>query len=384
MPAYDQGASPPGFYNYLGLTPVDIFGVGINLFPNQYPLTTRLNKLPVGSPSFNFTNDNFRPPSVLLNNAAATGTGTTFVVADATVFDVDDVIKCEGEYMQVTEVNTSTNTLTVARGVCGTTAASHADALPVYLITNARTGAAVNIPQLNRRPTIITQWVQNIQHAYGVGGQILDTTNYLSTPRGPLDNERYHCASECFRDFERALVYGKLQANTSADPTAAASKAKMAGLQQLIVTNYKTGPTNASTYKPSDLIRDTFQASINGGGMLTHLFVSADFLGAFSLWAAPLVRLDAGATVYGTSIDMFAVPFLPNVNVVLDPMLRPGTAIGLNANEVCLRMQRNLYDKPRGSNGDAVQGDMIMRGAIELDNEAHHAFVEGITAFAAP
>jgi hypothetical protein len=46
-------------------------------------------------------------------------------------------------------------------------------------------------------------------------------------------------------------------------------------------------------------------------------------------------------------------------------------------------MKRNLFEKPRGSRGDATEGDFIMEGAIEVDNEAHHAWVEGITAFAA-
>ena len=64
-------------------------------------------------------------------------------------------------------------------------------------------------------------------------------------------------------------------------------------------------------------------------------------------------------------------------------MLRPGTAICLCDPEVRIRLKRPMIDKPRGSRGDAFEGDIIMEGAIELDNEAHHAWVTGVTAFAA-
>lgn len=372
-----QGTTPPGIYNYLGVVPTDVFANAINMFPNQYPLTSRLNKLHTGSPSFNVTNDNFRPKSILLNNAAATGTGTTFIVADASAFDLHDVIQVELEYMLVTGVNLGTNTLTVTRGYAGTTAATHADVLPVYLVTNTRTGAEVNIPALSRKPTLTTQWVQTIQHAYSVGGQTLDTTNYVSAYGGPLQGERYRCASEVFRDFERALVYGKVVPNTG-DTT----MAMMGGLQQLIVTNYTSNPTNKAAYKASDLIRDTTQACFNGSGQPTHLIVSTDFMAAFATWGTPAMRLNAGASTFGVSIDMFAVSFLPTLNIIADPMLKAGTVICLSIQECMLRMQRDMTEIHRGLRGDAVEGDMLMRGAIQLNNEAHHAFVEGITAFA--
>jgi hypothetical protein len=46
-------------------------------------------------------------------------------------------------------------------------------------------------------------------------------------------------------------------------------------------------------------------------------------------------------------------------------------------------MKRNEFWNPRGSRGDAVEGDWIAEGAIEVENEQHHAWLEGITAFSA-
>jgi hypothetical protein len=67
------------------------------------------------------------------------------------------------------------------------------------------------------------------------------------------------------------------------------------------------------------------------------------------------------------------------------PLLGTSTnfaAIALNTNEVRLRIKRALFDKPRGSRGDAVEGDMIMEGAIDVENEGHHSWTSGITGFA--
>ncbi len=37
----------------------------------------------------------------------------------------------------------------------------------------------------------------------------------------------------------------------------------------------------------------------------------------------------------------------------------------------------------RGNRGDMIEGDWIAEGAIEVVNEPHHAWLQGITAFSA-
>ena len=48
-----------------------------------------------------------------------------------------------------------------------------------------------------------------------------------------------------------------------------------------------------------------------------------------------------------------------------------------------MRMKRNEFWNPRGIRGDSFEGDWMAEGAIEIENPAHHAWVEGITAFSA-
>lgn len=367
---------PTTYNDSLPVIKQDIFGIAVNWFVNRTPVLSRFPKLPVGSPSFKITNDGFRPRSGSVNNGAATGTGTTFTVADGSALDVGDVILIESELILVTGI--AGNVLTVVRGYGSTTNASHADLIGYSLITNTRTGAEVDITAMSRIPTPTTQWCQTVQHAYQVGGALEGTTNYVSGLGGPLDRDRMLAMQHCFDDFESACYFG-----TAVGVTSSTTRPMMGGLKSLITTNKTTSPTNASAYKPSDLIRDTVQKCFNNGGNPAYLIVSPDFLTGLAIWGNAAMRVQAGSSVFGTAIDLFEVPFLSGMSIIPAPLLGTGTAICVSAAELRIRLKRPLRDKPRGSRGDAFEGDLIMEGAVELDNEAHHAWVSGVTAFAA-
>jgi len=157
----------------------------------------------------------------------------------------------------------------------------------------------------------------------------------------------------------------------------------MKGLRTLITTNKTTAPTNAAAYKPSDLVRDTVQKCYDNGGNPGLLVVSTDFMNGLTIWGHAIQRIPAGETRFGTPIDLFLVPFAGGMYFVPAPLLRPGTVICLSVPEVRQRLRRPMIEINRGIRGDATEGDFILDGAIELDNEAHHAWVSGITGFAA-
>ena len=65
-----------------------------------------------------------------LNGAISSTSATSVVVDDGTDFEVGQNIKVDSEEMTITAI--STHTLTVVRGVNGTTAATHSDNVSVY------------------------------------------------------------------------------------------------------------------------------------------------------------------------------------------------------------------------------------------------------------
>lgn len=360
-----------------GVIPSDVFGVAINWFVNRTPLISRLPKLPTGSPQFKITNDNYRPRSTTLTAANADSTTATITVADTSIYQPGDVVEVDSEVMLITSI-TNTTVAAVTRGYAGSTAATHANAAVVNLITDTATGAEVDRTSVSRIPSATTQYCQTVHHAYQVGGALQADTNYVSGFASPLDRDRMLAMQHCMDDFESACYYGK-----GVGLSASTTKQMMTGLRSLMTTNNTTSPTNSAAYKPSDLVRDTIQACFSSGGNPSLLVVSADFLTGMSVWGHAAMRIDAGANVFGTPIDMFEAPFLSGISIIPAPLLRPGTAICLSGPEVRIRLKRAMFDKPRGSRGDAFEGDIIMEGAIELDNEAHHAWVSGVTAFAA-
>jgi hypothetical protein len=205
MPLYEGGPLTQFTAFNAGVIPNDVFGVAINWFVNRTPLISRLPKLPTGSPQFLVTNDNYRPRSnPMANSGALASGGTSLVVADGTIFDVGDVVQIESEYMLVTAVVGSTNTLTLTRAYANTTAVAHNDLLPVYLVSNARTGAEVNVTSVSRIPAAVTQYCQTVQHAYQVGGALQGDTNYVTGFATPLDRDRMLAMQHVMDDFESA------------------------------------------------------------------------------------------------------------------------------------------------------------------------------------
>ena len=192
-------------------------------------------------------------------------------------------------------------------------------------------------------------------------------------------------------DIENTCYYGISQAptaDTGYGSPDTATTAKMNGLRYIFQTNNispatNTTPTNASAYGSTDLIRDTLQAARTGGGEPDLLLVSTNFMAGFATWGQAVQRIPAGETVFGTPINVLEAPFLHGVTIVEAPLLRPYTAIALTSSEVYIRNKRNPYWNLRGNRGDMVEGDWIAEMAIEVVNESHHAWVEGITAFSA-
>lgn len=378
MPIYEQGIQTP--YASLAVIPNPVYGRAINYNINRTPLFSRARKRPESGLQFLVTSGRYLPGTTTMNDSGGIDNAvTTMTVTDGTMFMVGDVIQVESEYMLVTAV--SGNDLTITRAYASTSAASHADALTVYRISNSRTGAEVDQNALNLIPTTVTQNLQTFQHPYQTGGSLESASASYALPPGMRSVSEYQkslAMQAAADDFERSSYYGKGVA-LAASTTRPAQK----GLKTLLTTNNTTSPTNASAYKPSDLIRDTVQKCYDGGGNPDVMIVSNDFMTGLATWGHAAQRLTAGANVFGTPIDVFECPFLNGINLVPSPMLRSGSAICTTSSEIAVAVKRQMFDKPRGSRGDATEGDIIFEAAIEVVNEAHHAWLEGITAFSA-
>jgi hypothetical protein len=358
----------------------DVSVVAINWFVNRCPLVTRLPRLSIGSTLFNMINRAQRPRFTALTAAVTVGDDSVKVV-DAAAFMNGDVLElASGERVElISDPDPISGAVTVRRGVEGTTPAAAANGSAVMLIANSRTGSEINQLAIAARPVGVEQYCQTFQHPVQVAGSLQASSGFQPAPglHTPFDQARMDALQNLMDDMEVSCYYGL------GDSPSVSPRPKQKGLRSLLKTNRVTVPVNAGAYKPTDLIRDTLEKCRTAGGAPDVLLVSSNFMTGLATWGHAAQRLDAGVNIFGTPINVFEAPFLGGVTIVEAPLLKPFSAVCLTSSEVRLRMKRNEYWNPRGSRGDALEGDWVAEGAIEVDNETHHAWVEGISAFSA-
>ncbi|MGP0063535.1 MAG: DUF5309 family protein [Isosphaeraceae bacterium] len=375
-----------------------------NWFANRNPLVTRLPYVPVERVDFLMYTHKYRARSTTLGAAVSSSSQTSLTLADATflmnhdVLELVDSVTGNVERVQISGDPTSSTTVNVTRGIWsevsgtqGTSALSSVtNGSTVNLIGNSRTGAEVAQTGLTTIGVSRTQYCQTFQFPVQIGGSA-QTARAQVLPGGvqtPFDFNMTVQLQNMVDDIENCVYYGISQAPVDTGNPLTSTTAKMNGLRSILVTNNisalsNTTPVNAAAYGSTDLIRDTLQACRQGGGEPDLLIVSTNFMSGFATWGQAIQRVPAGETVFGTPINVLEAPFLHGVTIVEAPLLRPYTAIALTSSEVYIRNKRNPFWQLRGSRGDMVEGDWLAEMAIEVVNESHHAWVEGITAFSA-
>lgn len=377
MPAYSQGTVNP--YQIANVIPNEVFGIAINWFAPRTPLLSRLPKVPDGSPVFQMIGHSYRPRTTKLNAALADNTNTSITLLDGSFLMQGDILKlASGEYVEVTADPPANNVVTVRRGIAGTTAASQTNATVVVLVGNSRTGAEDGPKAIASSLSTTTQAMQTIQHPYSVGGGVQSNKLYPLQPGAstPLEQYKMDAMQNAMDDGEYSAYYGALElANTTI------TRSKMAGLRNLITTNLVTSPVSASAYKASDFQRDLLTGPRKTGGAPDMVFVASNWMDAFATWSIPLQRIDQGDTIFGRPIRSYSCAFLGDVEIVESSLLPNFTAFSLTSDEARWRVKRALIDEPYAKSGDTSKGHMLMELAIELDNEFHHGWLEGVTAF---
>ncbi len=365
--------------NVGGETVEDLTAFTREVFVNEFPLVSRVETREVGDTVFKIISYEPRPRYYTLGAAVASAGSTTITVDDVSPFMPGDVLEIGAERVEVKVVDVAQNQVTVLRGAEGTTAATHANGDAATLIGNSRFGDEVD-QEAHRAPRdIAEQYVQTWQFPVQVGG-LANAVKNVRLPSGDSDlftSEQKRMMIEMVRDKEFSSYYGKGKAPSFTE------RAKQKGLKALIdPANVTTNPVNSAAYHPEDLIRDVVQTAVDGGGEPDVLLVSSNFLTGFAIWGHGAQRIQAGGNTFGTPIKVLAAPFLADIQIIPSLQLKPFTCAALTSREVYWGQVRGDAFKPRGSRGDAVEGDWLSSGAIGLENPRHHAWVEGITGFA--
>lgn len=360
----------------------DISAFLVTMFVPETPLMSMLERQPVDTVTFEWLNSQTRPRSNTVGSGGmADGSTTTLPVADPSMYLVGDILQIESEYLEITAVGSTS--VTVIRGAAGSTAAAHTATTAITLIGNSRTGDEIDQDGARVKRTKSTQYCQTYQFPVQVSGSAQSTRAVL--PAGIADlftSFQVETLRNMKRDMEFTAYYGPGEA-----PSSGTSRPKQKGLKALITTNKTTSPTNAGAYTPDDFIRDGIQKCRDGGGHPNAALVSTGFLRGLAKWGMTPERTTVGETALGTPITALKVPFLGmDVRFIEAQQLGSPTnhtCVLFNLDELKYRAKRNEFWNPRGNRGDRIEGEYIGEGAIQLVNESHHAWIEGVTGFSA-
>jgi hypothetical protein len=375
--AYGIGLTGP--YPFTNDIQSDFFAASMLWYVNRVPLITRLPNVGTSAVTVNQVDDAYRPKSQLLG-ADMNLVETSITLTDVSYLQLGDVLEVGTEHLRITgSINTTGNTVTVERAANSTTAANHTSGDTTYLVSNTRTGAEVDQDAGTAPFTVTATTPQTIQEPYQIGGSLEASSGNMAIPMGYgslVGYERAKAMQENLFGFERAAYYGRYAA-VAANTT----RPMMRGIKQRLTTNKVTSPTNASAYKPSDFVRDVIAPGLAGGGQVDAILCSEDYRTGFAVWGLNMTQVRQGDNALGIDVRTFTISGV-NAQIIFAPLLRSGTAIGLTSEEVVMGWKREPFDKPRGSRGDATEGDVIGEGCIVLNNEAHHTWTEGVTGFA--
>ena len=156
----------------------------------------------------------------------ADGSGTSLTVADAYIYQVNELLRIENEVVRITALAGAT-TLTIVRGYAGTTGAAHA-AKTAYSLGSADPENSQAPAGIQDSAARLYNYVQTFTRGVELSN---DEIAQLSTEGNPLNGQLERRFIEINRQLARALFYGvRYEDTTNKIHT-------MGGLAQFVTTN---------------------------------------------------------------------------------------------------------------------------------------------------
>lgn len=264
-----QELKGPNFYSYdLQVeTKINIDELIYILTPDDLPLLSGIGsdglgvigKAPVDNTVFYWMEEDVPLPRATSAEALDTSeTGIDVVAGDAVKFAVGDAIRIDDEIMLVTDINTSTEVLTVTRGALGSTAATHVTASEIIglgtVLAEGDIGNAnfqgrdkySNYTQIFSKKLTVSRTEQSIPK-YGVPNE--------------LNKQMRNAMLHCNVGIEQAALYG-IKYEDSATRVRSTG-----GLNSFITTNVDS----SSSWLTVTAIQAQQQAAYDNGGMFEFI-----------------------------------------------------------------------------------------------------------------
>lgn len=290
------------------------------------------------------------------------GTTTSVVVADGSQYVPGQVLLVEetGEILHVTGV--ATNTLTVTRGIGGTTVTSINGSMHVQSIGNAHEEASerpVAVTQLGTARTNLTQIFRN---AWAVSG----TTKAVKYRTGSkVAHNKAMCAMYHAEDIERAFIWGRKHQGSLNGKPFRLSDGIVSQLEQydgIVEAANSGGAGQLSWIDFEDFLRRVFATNVKGQPN-ERIAIGGDICVAVLNGMARLdgtYNISQGETVLGIKITTIVTAF-GQLKLMTHPLFNENPVwqkdlMVLHPGAIRKRVLRETEDEGYDSNGNRIDG----------------------------
>lgn len=366
----------PSFYSYnlTVETKVNIDELIYTLSPMDLPLLTGvgadgnilLPRTPVDNVQFYWLEEEVPLPRATLNTTVNSSiTSVVLNSGEGVKFAVGDAIRIDDEVMLVTDINTSTDTLTVTRGSASetnTTAASHTAGAEVIglgtILVEGSIGASTfqgrdkysNYTQIWSRKIQVSRTEQRIPK-YGVPNE--------------LNKQMMHNVQALNLGIEQAALYG------TKHEVSATKRRQTGGLNDFLTTNVNS----TSTWLTVAAIEASLQTAYNYGG-------SYDYIMAQPAAFQALNNTTGNERVQTVTVEdarrgrrraQIVMTEFGDIELVRNRWVRKNHAFGVNRENFIFRVFQPLVTEKLAKTDDTDAYMMVCEGGFEIKGQAHMA-----------
>lgn len=299
---------------------------------------------------------------------------TSFDVDHSDRFQVGDQVQAEGSREVIFVTAISADTLTVARGYGGTTAAAIADNTALRILGNAALeGDDAPTTRFTNR-TRKLNYTQIFTAGVEVSGSQLAARQLALADE--MDYQKQERLRELVRDLENCVVNGA--ANTSGNPMGdAATRRTMRGIIPSLSTHLTDAGDNALTEATlNTALRNIWEQS---NGPIDTIVVSGTQKRAINGFVTASRGFGAGTERFKDLVSVYESDF-GVCRVVLSRWVPRDTVLLLDSSriDVLPLSGRSFQYKPLASTGDSETGQVLGEYTLELRNENAHGLIRNL------
>lgn len=302
--------------------------------------------------------------STALDGDLSTTTATvSIVVADGDLFHVGDVVVVDSEYMWVSAI--STDTLTVTRGICSTTTATHSSTATMYVRGNARLEGADTTDSPWTEFTSGTNSSQIMQKEVNISRNDILFPNY-----GVANLKEYRIDKNMdilMEQLNKIPYWGKRDVGTATTPRMAG------GFGTFVTTNATTLSSAALTRKAID---DEFQQIYAAGGKTDLILCDAWGQRKINDFYEGFVTTERSETIGGMMIKKLMHPITGQlVNVAVDLHCPAGYMYMVDTRHAGFITIDPFFYEPLSKTGDAELGQTVGEYGFVVAAEKFHSIL---------